>query len=263
MSNLFKFFKNFFFDQFFLHLDSGGGGPTESKVTQSNVPDWLRPQVEGLLTSATSELFNTEKVQTGVDEAGNPIYRTDIKGSKPFTPYSTNPQDYVAGFSPLQQQVQKNAANLAMPSQFNYATNMANAAGQGAMDSANQAYGYGNAGFQSGQLGQQLGTAGGNYYGDLSSQIGLMGLDAQQTGSDIGKLATGYAADAARAGSDYASNVTNPNTQLQYMNPYLENVLDIQNEAAIRNAGIARTQRGAQAAKAGAFGGARQAIEKR
>ena len=252
---------------------SGGGGPTNSTVTQSNVPDWLRPQVEGMLTSATSELFNTEKVDTGrKDEAGNPIYETKVLGSKPFVPYSTNPQDYVAGFSPLQQQVQYNAANLQMPSQFNYATNMANAAGQGAMDSANQAYGYGNAGFQSGQLGQQLGTAGGQYYGDLSSQIGLMGLDAQQTGSEIGNLARGYAADAARAGSDYAktaSNVYNPrtgqyeasSTTSSYMNPYLENVLDIQNEAAIRNAGIARTQRGAQAAKAGAFGGARQAIE--
>lgn len=243
-------------------LGGGSNAPTSSTVTQSNVPDWLRPQVEGLLTSATSELFNTEKVQTGTDpETGKPIYETKILGSKPFTPYSTNPQDYVAGFSPLQQQVQYNAANLQMPSQFNYATGMANAAGQGAMDSANQAYGYGNAGFQSGQLGQQLGTQGGQYYGDLASQIGLMGLDAQRTGSEIGAQAQDYARQAANAGQNYANDITNAATYSQYMNPYLANVLDIQNEAAIRNANIARTQRQAQAAKAGAFGGARQAIE--
>ena len=45
------------------------------------------------------------------------------------------------------------------------------------------------------------------------------------------------------------------------MNPYTQNVTDLQNQAAQRQADIARTQRGAQAARAGAFGGARQAIE--
>lgn len=46
----------------------------------------------------------------------------------------------------------------------------------------------------------------------------------------------------------------------QYMSPYMQNVVDIQQREAQRQADIARTQRGAQAVGAGAFGGSRQAI---
>ena len=45
------------------------------------------------------------------------------------------------------------------------------------------------------------------------------------------------------------------------MSPYMQNVVDVQQAEAKRQAQIAGTQRGAQYAKAGAFGGARQAIE--
>jgi hypothetical protein len=44
------------------------------------------------------------------------------------------------------------------------------------------------------------------------------------------------------------------------MNPYLQSVVNVQQAAAQRQADIARTQRGAQAVQAGAFGGSRQAI---
>jgi len=46
----------------------------------------------------------------------------------------------------------------------------------------------------------------------------------------------------------------------QYMNPYMQNVVDIQQREAQRQADIAGTQRNAQAVGAGAFGGSRQAI---
>jgi hypothetical protein len=46
----------------------------------------------------------------------------------------------------------------------------------------------------------------------------------------------------------------------QYMSPYMQNVVDIQQREAQRSADIAGTQRGAQAVGAGAFGGSRQAI---
>ena len=45
------------------------------------------------------------------------------------------------------------------------------------------------------------------------------------------------------------------------MSPYQQAVTDLQLQAAQRQADIARTQRGSMAARSGAFGGARQAIE--
>jgi hypothetical protein len=249
----------------------GGGGPSSTTVNQSNIPDWLRPQVEQVLGGATKELFKTQ--QTGTDAEGKPIY--DITGTKDFTPYSTDPSKYVAGFSPLQQQVQYNAANLQMPGQYNQATGLAGAAGQGGMQSAQQALGYGNAGFQSGQRGQQLGIQGGQYYGGMgagygqqgagygqqAADVGQMGLRAEQYGRNVSGQAEDYARQAANAQQRYAAQMTDPTAMQQYMSPYQQNVTDIAVDAARRQADISRTQRGSQAARAGAFGGARQAIE--
>jgi hypothetical protein len=46
----------------------------------------------------------------------------------------------------------------------------------------------------------------------------------------------------------------------QYMSPYMQNVVDIQQREAQRQGGIANTQLASQATKSGAFGGGRQAI---
>ena len=94
----------------------GGGGHTTSTVTQTSIPDWLRPQTEALLGAATQEYFQTEFDPT----TGG----YNIVGTKPYTPYSTDPRDYVAEFSPQQQQVFAEAAGMRTPGGF--------AAGQGA-----------------------------------------------------------------------------------------------------------------------------------
>jgi hypothetical protein len=99
----------------------GGGGPTSSTVTQSNIPDWLRPQVETTLGGAMQEMFNVNK-GTG-----------KVEGVKGFVPYSQNPSDYVAGFSPMQIQSFGNAANLQVPGQFGIGSQMAQQSGQGAL----------------------------------------------------------------------------------------------------------------------------------
>jgi hypothetical protein len=300
-----------------LHISSSGGGssgPTSSTVTQSNIPDWLQPQVESLLGAAGQQFFNygPDKTQPITDANGAPVldangqptYKQAVTSTKPFTPYSTNPNDYVAGFSPLQQQVQANAANLQVPGQFSQGTDLAGAAGQGGMQSAQQALGYGQAGFQSGQQGQQIGTQGGAYYGNQGAGYGQqaaglansamgyggqgagygaqaaslantalgygqnaadIGTQAQQqamqTGQGISNQAQNYAAQQAAAGQNYASQATNPNAVSQYMNPYMQNVVNVQNTEAQRQADIASQSRGAAASRAGAFGGARQAIE--
>ena len=186
----------------------GGGGATTSTTNTSNIPDWLRPQVETVLGGSMQELFNTNK------NAKGELNVTGVKKDA-FKPYSNNMNDYVAGFSPLQEQVQYNAANMQVPGQYNQAT-------------------------------------------------GLTGL------SGMGALGTAQAAE--KMGGDYlksTSNVFNPqtgtydasNTIGSYMSPYMQNVVDIQNQAVQRQADIAQKQRQAQATKSGAFGGSRQAIE--
>jgi hypothetical protein len=56
-----------------------------------------------------------------------------ITGLQPYKPFSTNAQDYVAPFSPLQQQAQQSAANLQTPGQFAPASTMAGISGLGSM----------------------------------------------------------------------------------------------------------------------------------
>jgi hypothetical protein len=59
----------------------------------------------------------------------------------------------------------------------------------------------------------------------------------------------------------YTDSLTGQGTASQYMSPYMQNVVDIQQREAQRQADIAGTARGQKYARAGAFGGARQAIE--
>ena len=110
----------------------GGGapsGPTNTTVTNTNIPDYAQPYVSNMLNAAQAQ-----------------IYTPDMTGFNPYTPYSTNPQDYVAGFSPMQQQAQSTAANMQVPGQYGAATGQT-------MQDINQF----------GRLGQQMGQAGNQY----------------------------------------------------------------------------------------------------
>jgi hypothetical protein len=148
------------------------------------------------------ELFTTQPGPEG---------RLDITGTKPFRPYSTDPSQYVAGFTPLQQRAQQGAANLQMPGQFG--------------------------------MGSQLAGAGG--LGGLGTAANALGFAGQQAG----------------VGSMYENMATNPASYQAFMSPYQQAVTDVQMDAARRQADITRQQRNAQATRAGAFGGSRQAIE--
>ncbi len=105
-------------------LEGGGKspppGPTQSTVTNTNIPEYARPYVENMLGATQQQLFNTTQNADGT---------TQITGIKPYTPYSQNPQDYFAGFSPLQQQTQQNVANMQLPGQFNQGSALTGMAG--------------------------------------------------------------------------------------------------------------------------------------
>jgi len=173
--------------QFIMYMGGGGGGQPNTTYSQtSNIPEYAQPYVEQMLGAAQGEIFNR-------DAAGNP---TNIK---PYKPFSNDPNDYFAGFSPMQRQAQQQAQNMQVTPETGMASGLAGAAGLGA----------------------------------LGTQYNPMGAYSQQFGQQQ--------AD-------------------QYMNPYMQSVVNIQQAAAQRQADIARTGRNAQATQAGAFGGSRQAI---
>jgi hypothetical protein len=173
--------------QFIMYMGGGGGGGPSTTYSQtSNIPEYAQPYVEQMLGAGQKEIFNT-------DAEGNP---TNIK---PYKPFSNDPSKYFAGFSPMQQQAQKQAQNMKVTPETGAATGMTAAAGMGA----------------------------------LGTQYNPMGAYSQQFGQQQAN---------------------------QYMNPYMQNVVNIQQSAAQRQADIARTGRNAQATQAGAFGGSRQAI---
>lgn len=65
-----------------------------------------------------------------------------------------------------------------------------------------------------------------------------------------------------QAGNLGGQSFTNAGTAASYMSPYMQNVVDIQKREAQRQSGIQGTQQQAQATQAGAFGGARDAIQR-
>lgn len=213
---------------------SGGGGPTTSTTYTSNVPEWLRTPTEAVVGAATQEYFNTEDVTD--PETGEVTKR--ITGVKPFTPYSTRPEDYVAGFSPQQQQVFAEAANMYRPEGFGMGTQYANIAAQGGLGAAQQALGY----------------------GSEAADIGRMGLRAEALGRDVGQEARQYARQAAGMGGAYQQMATDPRAMQAYMSPYMQGVVDLQKEAAIRDAQKANLASNLGSVRSGTYGGARQLL---
>ena len=181
--------------------------PQSQTDTQSGVAGYAQPYVDTMLGATMQNLFN-------YDEQGN------ATGMKGYTPYSYNPADYVAGFSPLQQQSQQGIASLQAPNQTQQAAQYANQATQGLLNA---------------QYTPQ--TAGYNNVSAPALQQYQMSNAPQVTAQTFGQ----QSAD-------------------QYMSPYMQSVVNIQQREAQRQADIASTQRGAQAAQQGAFGGSRQAI---
>ena len=112
----------------------GGGGsapaqPTQTTSYTTNIPEYAQPYVENMLNATQAQ-----------------IYDSGMGGFKPYVPYSTSPTDYIASFSPLQQQAQSGAANLNLPANYGLATG--------------QTLG---TGMQLGALAPQMGGAGLNY----------------------------------------------------------------------------------------------------
>jgi len=104
----------------------GGGGPTQTTSYQTNIPEYARPYVENMLESTQKQ-----------------IYTDDMAGFRPYKPYSTDVNNYFAGFSPMQQQAQQATAGLQTPGQYGTATGLAGMSGMGGLGLAGQMAGAG------------------------------------------------------------------------------------------------------------------------
>lgn len=226
------------------NIASGPSGPSQSTTYATNVPEWLRPQTETAIGAAMQEYFNLEDVTD--PETGQVTKR--VTGIKPFIPYSTRPTDYLADFSPLQQQVQFEAANMMRPGQFDYASQLAATGGAGGLETAQQAGMYGAEGAGFGRQGARIGE-GALDYGAVGARIGRRGVSAAEQGFG--------------AGSQYERMATDPGAIQAYMSPYMQNVVNTQKQAAIRDyQENIMPQLQAQAARAGALGGSRDAVQR-
>ena len=130
----------------------GGGGNTTSTGTTytSNIPEYAKPYVETMLGATQKQLFTGNDTEDG---------GYNITGFKPYTPYSTNASDYIAGFSPLQQKAQQTVGDMQVPGQFSTASDITGRGIMGAAQVGQQAgslYGLGNAAANAGnQYAQQ------------------------------------------------------------------------------------------------------------
>jgi len=149
----------------------------------------------------------------------------EITGFKPYQAYSSDPTQYFAGPSSLQTSAYNAASQMQSPGQYQLGSQLAGLSGLG-----------------------QLGTAG---------QAGMYG----QQGANLGLMGAMQAAPAFGAGSQYASQVTDPRAMQSYMSPYQQQVTDVAKAAAVREAQIAGQQANLGAARQGTYGGARQALQ--
>jgi hypothetical protein len=90
-------------------------------------------------------------------------------------------------------------------------------------------------------------------------QPGQFGMGTGLT--TLGGLSSmGYGGQAAGAGQQYMGLATSPGAQQAFMSPYMQNVVDVQRQEAIRNAQMGNLAGNLGAARQGTYGGARQAL---
>jgi len=115
------------------------------------------------------------------------------------------------------------------------------------------------AGFTPGQEAAQQEALGMQTPGQFQQGSQMVGMGGQQA-LGFGQTGAGLGAMAAGAGQQYQNLATSPMAQQAYMSPYMQNVVDLQKQEAMRDA--QKTQLGANLAsvRQGTYGGARQLL---
>jgi len=189
----------------------------------------------------SSDQTSTQTSITELPEWAKPYAKDILSKGQALTDINRNPYqvyrgDRTADFGDLQTRAMEGARTMGPASQLGTATGLAGLAGQQALGTN----------YQAGQFANQFQAPGAYQPGQFSMmQAEAPSLQQYQMGP----------AERVRTQS-----FARPGSAEAYMSPYMQNVVDIQQREAQRQADIARTGRGAQAVGAGAFGGSRQAI---
>lgn len=93
---------------------------------------------------------------------------------------------------------------------------------------------------------------------DIGQTVGLGLLETAGQAQGLQNLGM----QAVQQGRQYAQDITDPYRTAQFMSPYMQNVVDVQQQQARRQAQMAAQAQQAQAARSGAFGGSRDAIQR-
>ena len=198
-----------------------------SQVTnyQTSLPDYARPFVEDMLGQAQG--------------------LTDMSSN----PYMQYMGERVAQFTPMQQQAFEGAQGMQTAPQLKQATDLTGLASQAALN-----YGNYNPGLFSAYAVQNPSL---NYYqsGPVSGVTGsnLSTPTMATAQSNYNPAIQQYQMDPSQ--SVTTDSFTRPSTQDAYMSPYMRNVVERQQQDAVRQAAIAGQAQDAQAARSGAFGG--------
>lgn len=206
----------------------GGGGQTTSTSYTSNIPEYARPYVDTMLGATQNQLFNTTQhagTPDSYDDQGNLVKGTgaytEITGFKPYQAYGGTYDDQGRQLS---YDPSKAIAGFS-PMQQQAQTGIMGMGVPGQFETSTQTANY---------LASQLANQ--SYGPSQFQKYQMNGIDDINTGRFD------------KAAAD------------QYMNPYMQGVVDIQKREANRQAQQMASQNAAKFAGAGAFGGSRQAI---
>lgn len=209
-------------------MGKGGGSPppSSSTVTQTNLPEYVEPYFKRLLE------------------------RTESESKRGYTPYSG---DRLAGTSADIKAVED--ATRRMAQQGTPYIGEAMDATRAGIQTA-----YGAAGYRPGQftmpgqgITQFTGPAGVTRFTGPSGPAGLSDIRSQVQ-QFSGPSAVGQFSQVGPSGEFDAAAAQ------KYMDPYMQQVVDVQKQKAIQDAAKAQSGRAAQAIGAGAFGGSREGI---
>ena len=163
--------------------------------------------------------------------------------------YQGYPFERIAEFTPAQEQIQQRYMGLQAPGQIATGSGLAEAAGRGSLAAAD----YAPTQFSA----QQVGLPQLQQY--RMQEPGMV-TGGQYTSPQMQAAQTQFQPNLSYFQMEGPSSFTGQGTAQQYMSPYMQQVVDIQKQEAIRDAQQGQLGANLAAARQGTYGGARQAL---